>query len=325
MILGRWRALREAGVLGINKRNADFIMQLNPRKRYPVVDNKLLTKELALKHGVPVPELYGVIRTPHEVRELPNIVAERNDFVLKPAHGSQGDGIIVIVSRRQDRYRTNSGRLIDWEDLEHHLTNALSGQFSLGGLPDHVMVEYRVRFDPVFENVSYEGVPDLRIIVYKGYPVMSMVRLPTRQSDGKANLHQGAVGSGICIARGLTLPAVGPGNQIVDEHPDTGFQISGISIPNWDRILLMAARCYELTGLGYLGADVVLDADRGPLLLELNARPGLNIQIANQEGVLKRLTEIDELAEVARDPEARVSEARALAERRMRLTDEHAA
>ena len=325
MILGRWRALREAGVLGINRRNADFIMRLNPRKRYPVVDNKLLTKELAIEHGVPVPELYGVIRTPHEVRELPDIVAERSDFVLKPAHGSQGDGIIVIVSRRQDRYRTSSGRLIDWQDLEHHLTNALSGQFSLGGLPDHVMVEYRVRFDPVFENVSYEGVPDLRIIVYKGYPVMSMVRLPTRQSDGKANLHQGAVGSGICIARGVTLPAVGPANQIVDEHPDTGFQISGISIPNWDRILLMAARCYELTGLGYLGADVVLDADRGPLLLELNARPGLNIQIANQEGVLKRLTEIDELATVARDPQARVSEARLLAERRTRLKEAHAA
>ena len=325
MILGRWRALREAGVLGINRRNADFIMRLNPRKRYPVVDNKLLTKELAIEHGVPVPELYGVIRTPHEVRELPDIVADRSDFVLKPAHGSQGDGIIVIVSRRQDRYRTSSGRLIDWQDLEHHLTNALSGQFSLGGLPDNVMVEYRVRFDPVFENVSYEGVPDLRIIVYKGYPVMSMVRLPTRQSDGKANLHQGAVGSGICIARGVTLPAVGPANQIVDEHPDTGFQISGISIPNWDRILLMAARCYELTGLGYLGADVVLDADRGPLLLELNARPGLNIQIANQEGVLKRLTEIDELATVARDPQARVSEARLLAERRARLKEAHAA
>jgi alpha-L-glutamate ligase-like protein len=325
MILGRWRALREAGVLGINRRNADFIMRLNPRKRYPVVDNKLLTKELAIEHGVPVPELYGVIRTPHEVRELPDIVADRSDFVLKPAHGSQGDGIIVIVSRRQDRYRTSSGRLIDWQDLEHHLTNALSGQFSLGGLPDHVMVEYRVRFDPVFENVSYEGVPDLRIIDYKGYPVMSMVRLPTRQSDGKANLHQGAVGSGICIARGVTLPAVGPANQIVDEHPDTGFQISGISIPHWDRILLMAARCYELTGLGYLGADVVLDADRGPLLLELNARPGLNIQIANQEGVLKRLTEIDELATVARDPQARVAEARLLAERRARLKEAHAA
>jgi alpha-L-glutamate ligase-like protein len=317
MIVRRWRALRKAGVLGINQRNADFIMLLNSRENYPVVDNKLLTKKLAIEHGVPVPELYGVIKTPHEIRELPGIIGEHQDFVLKPAHGSQGDGIIVVVSRRGNRYRTSSGRLIEWEELEHHLTNALSGQFSLGGLPDHVMVEYRVRFDPVFEHVSFEGVPDLRIIVYKGYPVMSMVRLPTRQSDGKANLHQGAVGAGICIARGETLPAVGAGNRIVDEHPDTGARISGIEIPHWESILLMAARCYELTGLGYLGADVVLDAERGPLLLELNARPGLNVQIANQEGLLRRFADIDLLVATAREPEQRVLAAREVAARRL--------
>jgi alpha-L-glutamate ligase-like protein len=316
MIWRRWKALEAAGVLGINRRNADLIMPLNPRKRFPVVDNKILTKELAVEHGVPAPPLYGVIRTPHEIRELPRIVEEHQDFVLKPAHGSQGDGIVVIVARRKDRYRTSSGRLIDWADLEHHLTNALAGQFSLGGQPDAVMVEYRVQFDPVFESVSFQGVPDLRIIVYRGYPAMSMVRLPTRQSDGKANLHQGAVGSGICIARGVTLPAVSA-NHVVDEHPDTGAKISGIQIPNWEQILLMASRCYELTGLGYLGADIVLDKEKGPLLLELNARPGLNIQIANQEGLRKRLTAIDEFAAEARDPQARVTLAQALAERRL--------
>jgi alpha-L-glutamate ligase-like protein len=309
----RWRELAAAGVMGINRRNADYIMALNPRKHYPIVDNKLLTKELAIRHGVPVPALYGVISTPHEIRNLPTIIAERRDFVLKPAHGSQGDGIIVIVDRHKDRYRTSGGRLLDWGELEHHLTNGLSGQFSLGGLPDKILVEYRVRFDPVFDEVSFQGVPDLRIIVYRGYPLMSMVRLPTRQSDGKANLHQGAVGSGIRIDTGVTLPAVGVGNIVLDEHPDTGAVISGRMIPYWDQALLMAARCYELTGLGYLGADIVLDAERGPLLLELNARPGLNVQIANQDGLLRRTAQVDPLAAVQRTPEERVALAQALA------------
>jgi hypothetical protein len=129
-----------------------------------------------------------------------------------------------------------------------------------------------------------------------------MVRLPTRQSDGKANLHQGAVGAGIAIATGITLPAVGAGNAIVDEHPDTGAPIAGRLIPHWDRILLMAAQCYELTGLGYLGADIVLDAEFGPLMLELNARPGLNVQIANQDGLRRRIKRVDPLAEQARIP-----------------------
>lgn len=313
MIWRRWRALNEAGVMGINRRNSEYIMALNPRRNYPIVDNKLLTKELAIQHGVPVPDLYGAIATPHDIRNLPAIVAERQDFVLKPAHGSQGDGIIVIVDRRKGRYRTSGGRLLDWDELEHHLTNTLSGQFSLGGLPDKVMVEYRVRFDPVFEEVSFQGVPDLRLIVYRGFPVMSMVRLPTRQSDGKANLHQGAVGSGIEIATGRTLPAVGAGNVVVDEHPDTGAAIAGRIIPHWKQILLMAARCHELTGLGYLGVDIVLDANRGPLLLELNARPGLNVQIANQDGLRRRIKAVDPLAERSHSPEERVALARELA------------
>ena len=315
MIWRRWRALNAAGVMGINRRNADYIMALNPRRNFPIVDNKLLTKELAIRHNVPVPELYGSIATPHEIRKLPAMIADRRDFVLKPAHGSQGDGILVIVDSRKGRYRTGSGRLLDWGEMEHHLTNALSGQFSLGGLPDKVMVEYRVRFDPVFDEISYQGVPDLRVIVYRGYPLMCMVRLPTRQSDGKANLHQGAVGAGIAISTGITLPAVGAGNAIVDEHPDTGAQIAGRLIPHWDRILLMAAQCYELTGLGYLGADIVLDAEFGPLMLELNARPGLNVQIANQDGLRRRIKRVDPLAEQARSPEERVALAQELAAR----------
>jgi alpha-L-glutamate ligase-like protein len=142
-----------------------------------------------------------------------------------------------------------------------------------------------------------------------------MVRLPTRQSDGKANLHQGAVGSGIHIDTGLTMPAVGAGNVIVDEHPDTGAIISGRQIPHWDEVLFMAARCYEFTGLGYLGADIVLDAERGPLMLELNARPGLNVQIANQDGLRRRIAQVDPLAAQARPPEERVELARMLARR----------
>lgn len=54
-------------------------------------------------------------------------------------------------------------------------------------------------------------------------------------------------------------------------------------------MLLMAAEAIEMTGLGYLGADFVLDKERGPVLLELNARPGLAIQIANRSGLRRRL------------------------------------
>ncbi len=288
--------LRKAGVLGLNERNCEFIMRLNPRRLYPRVDDKVMTKELALKAGMAVPELYGIIRNQGEAREFAAIVAERNSFVIKPAHGSGGVGILVVTGRshrKRNMFRLASGVLVSENEIKHYISNIVGGQYSLGGNPDKALIEYCVNFDPIFSEVSYQGVPDVRIIVYRGYPAMAMLRLPTRASDGKANLHQGAVGAGVDMDLGETLTGV-LGNDIVDEHPDTGALIAGLRIPQWDFILQSAARGYEVTGLGYLGVDMVIDRDLGPLILEMNARPGLSIQIANCTGLANRIARIDE-------------------------------
>jgi len=291
------KLLKAAGVLGLNERNADYIMRFNPRRFYPRVDDKALTKELATAAGMAVPELYGMITNQGEVRSFTDIVGERDSFVVKPAQGSGGDGILVVTgrsSRRRDSFRLASGVLISTSEIFHHISNIVSGQYSLSGNPDKALIEYCVQFDPIFAEVSYQGVPDIRVIVYRGYPTMAMVRLPTRASDGKANLHQGAVGAGIDMSSGETLAGV-LGNDIVDEHPDTGALVAGLRIPHWDFILESASRCHEVTELGYLGVDMVIDRDLGPLILEMNARPGLNIQIANCTGLATRIARIDQI------------------------------
>jgi len=167
------------------------------------------------------------------------------------------------------------------------------------------MFESLVHFDPAFSNLTYLGVPDIRVIVYRGYPVMAMARLPTRRSHGKANLHQGAIGVGVDIGSGITVGGVSD-NHAVSTHPDTGADIAGFLVPHWSRIISMSALCYEAVGLGYLGVDIVLDRDLGPLILELNARPGLNIQIANRKGLQTRLNAVDQLPEMHENPEHRV-------------------
>jgi alpha-L-glutamate ligase-like protein len=276
----------------MNARNAHYISRLNPRRNYPLVDDKLRTKRLAETAGIAVPPLYGVIRENHELSGLRSRLAGYADFVVKPAHGSGGNGILVVGARSGDRLVKSSGLEITFEDLEYHISNILSGMYSLGGQPDVAMIEYRVAFDPLFEDVAYRGVPDIRTLVIRGVPAMAMVRLPTRASDGRANLHQGAVGAGIDLTTGCTTYAVYR-NRIITEHPDTGHAIAGLEIPNWTKLLDLSARCHDLTGLGYLGVDVVLDAHYGPLMLELNARPGISIQIANRAGLLGRLREAE--------------------------------
>ena len=179
-------------------------------------------------------------------------------------------------------------------ELERHASNVLAGLFSLGGASDVVLIEGLIQSDSKFSGYTYEGVPDTRVIVFRGFPVMAMMRLSTAESQGKANLHQGAVGVGLNIANGWAVRAV-QHDQPLRLHPDTGKDLLGLQVPHWSELLHIASACYEMSGLGYVGADMVLDQERGPLLLELNARPGLSIQIANGEGLLPRLRRIETL------------------------------
>ncbi|HKK50426.1 MAG TPA: alpha-L-glutamate ligase-like protein [Myxococcota bacterium] len=300
----RWRSpaqtLADRGVLGMNARNLDCIARWNPRRLYPLVDDKAQTKRLAQRAGIAFPELYGIIETDFQIRGLSQLIAGHDRFVIKPAHGSGGSGILVIRSVRSGRYFRPNGFYLDEDGLAHHVSNILSGMYSLGGRPDQALIERCVEFAPVFEHVTYQGVPDIRTIVYRGIPLAAMVRLPTRRSDGKANLHQGAVGCGIDLLTGRTTHAI-YGGKPVTRHPDTDVPVGGIQIPDWEALLTLAARCHDLVPLGYLGVDIVLDRELGPLVLELNARPGLAIQLANRRGLEHSLHRIDAVAPIPSD------------------------
>lgn len=299
-------ALARRGVLGMNRRNIGYIARYNDRSRYPLVDDKLKTKLVAEKARLNVPALIHVVRTQHEIEVIENDLAELSEFVIKPAQGSGGKGILVIVGRDGDHYVKSSGARIALNDVKRHVSNILSGLHSLGGKQDVAIIETLVKVSSLFSQVSHEGVPDIRIIVFRGYPVMGMLRLATHASDGKANLHQGAVGVGMDIGTGRSVAAV-QNNRLITTHPDTGADLGRLEVPDWRQMLTLAARCYEVTGLGYMGCDMVIDETQGPLLLELNARPGLSIQIANNQGLVPRLRHIEQLEDYYVTVEDRVA------------------
>lgn len=285
--------LRERGVVGINMRNARFLLPNNPRSLYRRVDDKLQTKALAAKEGLSTPESYGVIRSLHDFRDLDALLAPRESFVIKPARGSGGKGVLVIDGRDRGNYVKPSGATVSPDELRYHVANILAGMFSLGGTRDCALIEYRVRPASLLNAISYQGAPDIRLVMLHGYPVMAMLRAATKQSDGRANLHQGALGIGICIASGKTIRAVHFGRPLT-RHPDTGADLLGIQLPQWSKFLDIAVTCQEMTGLGYLGVDLMIDEHLGPLMIEVNARPGLAIQMANGVGLLKRLEQVVE-------------------------------
>lgn len=286
--------LQNYGIMGMNQRNVSYIGRYNSRRLYPLVDNKLMTKRIAMENNVNTPMLIGSIKNQYEVNNFKQVLGDNSAFCIKPARGSGGKGILVVSRRDGRNFIKASGQLITSQDVRRHLSNILAGLFSLGGRQDIALIEDLIRFDTVFDGFSYEGVPDSRVIVFQGFPVMSMMRLSTKASDGKANLHQGAVGVGLCLRTGRAVRAV-QYNQPISFHPDTDKALSSLVVPHWHEVMCLASSCHKMSGLGYIGTDIVLDKRRGPMLLELNARPGLAIQTANNAGLLPRLRLIEAL------------------------------
>jgi alpha-L-glutamate ligase-like protein len=306
------RELRRRGVLGINRRNAEYTLYWNPRRLYKTADDKIITKRLCESAGIPTPRLLAVARHHFELRQLRPAFEGLSSFVLKPASGAMGNGILVVIARDGNRFLRSGEPSVTMPGLLHHASSIVSGLYSLAGQPDTAMVEEKLNVHPELSAIVSNGVPDVRVILYRGVPVMAMTRLPTHQSGGRANLHQGAVGAGVDLTTGRIVHAILE-NRYVRNHPDTGEALIGRQIPSFERALDIAVAAGDQTGLGYLGADVVIDANQGPMILELNARPGLAVQMANRKGLLPRLHAIDRAAGTERSRAERVALGRDIA------------
>ncbi|MCS6926613.1 MAG: alpha-L-glutamate ligase-like protein [Candidatus Binatia bacterium] len=288
------RALRllSREVLGLNRRNRDVVGRYNPRPLFQVVDHKLKAKEALRLCQLPVVETLQVYRYQRDLSTFADHAQQWNEFVIKPAQGAGGEGVIVVTDRQGETFVTADGRHVRLGELQSHLCDILGGVFSLNQRYDEAIVERRIHPHPLLARLSFQGVPDIRVIVFRGVPLMAMVRLATRASRGRANLHLGGIGVGVDLLTGMTTHAV-LGRQELWRHPDTEEPLCGVSLPHWQELLTIAARCADAVPLGYLGVDLTLDAHSGPYVLELNARPGLSIQLANRRGLRPLLEAVE--------------------------------
>ena len=282
----RWVSLlrRRAGIVGINRRNIDLVFTRNPRRLYPFADDKLLAKERLEEAGVPVAPTLAVCDGAYAVASTVAALTEREHFVVKPARGSGGDGILVVGERLEPgRWRRAGGGEVDADQVRGHLADIVFGRFD-GDRGDRAFVESRVWPDEVVSSLWRDGLCDIRVLVMDGREFLSMVRVPTLRSGGRANLHQGGIGLAVDMESGRTIGAYSAG-QAIDRHPESGAPLVGVELPAWRETVSVARRAARALPLGYLGVDVVVDRDRGALVLEVNARPGLEIQNVHGRGI----------------------------------------
>ena len=275
-------------ILGINMRNA-LIGKYNPRIAIERARDKVAAKVALESAGIACTGTVAVIDNHQKLMEFKPTRDMPDAWAIKPARGSQGDGILLAVRREGDTWYKGSGAPLTEEAVMHHIQKVVDGGFSGdSAAEDAALIEPLIIADPALSKIVPEGLPDLRVISLFDNPLMAMVRLPTLESDGKANLHQRAIGAGVSLETGRITRACVKG-KVITHHPDTGIDLIGFEIPGWERVLELAAKCGPAVGLGYCGADIVLDVNDGPLVIEVNAHPGIEIQNICQEGLKARI------------------------------------
>lgn len=276
-------------ILGRNERQLSYIRRYNLSRAKKIADNKVISKQILKRNDIPVPKRVAVIKSRKHLENF-NFDVLPNSFVVKPVKGTRGGGIEIFYNRDKNGswIRADKSRM-SVKDLKSHCQDILDGKYSLFNEPDIILFEERVKFHKNFKYYTYKGAPDIRVIVFNKIPIMSYVRLPTKESNGKANLDLGAIGVGIDIAVGKTTTAIIGKSTPIEYTPDTHLPLSGIKIPYWDKILFYAIEASKATKLGFGAIDFLIDRDLGPVIVELNARPGLSIQLSNHDGLRWRL------------------------------------
>ena len=277
-------------VLGMNRRNLGYVYPNNPRKYFEFANDKLLTKKTLQEHGLRVPETFLTVSSFYELQQLETALRQHSSFVIKPSSGSGGNGIVVISDYREDVWVSISGKEYTFREIKKHIADVVFGVYSFG-LNDVAIIEERIVQEKTVTLLSPKGLADVRMINYRNSNVKAMLRIATEASDGKANLHQGGVGVAIDLLEGTTFAAQIEREEVT-HHPDSDVPLLNVTIPFWDELFSLCEETAKVIPMDYLGIDIAL-SEKGPVILEVNARPGIEIQNIANEGMIDALSAID--------------------------------
>lgn len=287
--------IKPGDILGMNARQRLYA-SLNSKTAASICSSKYATKVLLKNNSIPTAEIYGVLATNEDVNDFEWHTLTKN-FVIKPTNGNAGKGVIAFRSQQPDgkHWVDTIGRTWELDDMKLHCFDILEGEYSTYGSQHNILIEERIPIHSKLRKYAHKGTPDIRVIIFNHVPVMAMLRLPTAESEGRANLSQGAIGVGIDMATGITTHAVAHKGAEIRYLPETKRKLNGIKIPFWNRLLQTAVEASDAANLSFSGIDLFVHEEKGPMVVELNANPGLSIQNANRAGLRRRLERVEDL------------------------------
>jgi len=218
----------------------------------------------------------GVVCSPEsggELREddLLHLLADQTPFVLRPVVGMMGMGVFIVE-------RGKEGLTVNGEP-----SSVAAVQAMMRGL-DNYFLSARVKPHPRLAAM-YPRTPHVTKILTmwdidrrEPFLAAAVQRVGTSASYPLDGWSRGALCSRVDLETGVLGAAVPfrPGNPAdYDRHPDTGVEIAGLTLPNWESVKeTLLAMCCRMPFIKYLVWDIVITGE-GFEVLEGNSHPGL--------------------------------------------------
>ena len=259
-----------------------FWKVLNPTNYAALARDKYLTHILLEKAGIPMPQLFAYYnansssydKVASDYESLRNVLYKNSvqECVVKPASDSAHGNNVFICKE------------IKYEDNDCCLIKSNDDRISLRSLCDScrktpLLFEERVEQTERFKLLNSSSINTVRIMTSlypggKSIVFASWMRMGRKGSDVDNASNGGNVDCAVDVESGKCYNA-SQFNSFSDVikiecHPDSGEQIEGFLIDNWEEIKSnLCAYQSRIPYLKAIGWDVAL-TDNGPVIIEIN-------------------------------------------------------
>ncbi len=206
------------------------------------------------------------------------------------------------------KYQIGNELLTD-QEFRRRLLDILDGKYSMTLGWDSIIIEEKLIAGELFKDFCEYGLADIRVIVFNLVPVATMIRVPTKDSGGKANLAQWGLWFGIEVGSGKITSLLWRNKIYKMKFPKKFAHFQNKKLPYWNDILFLSSKVQYFVNLGYLALDRVITGE-WPKLLEINARAWLEVQKVSDTKLKNVLNKIADLKII--DPEKWVEIAKSL-------------